>query len=354
MLMATAFFRTIILYLLLIAGLRLTGKRQIGELEPIELVLTMLLSDLASVPMQDFDSPLINGVVPILTLLALTTLLSYISFRSGRFRSLICGEPAIVVRYGKLQQRAMRHNRMTVDELLEELRGQGVTDLKDVQYAVLETSGQVSVLLRSQAQPVTPRQLSLNVTEPLLPVLLINDGRLLRDNMKKMDVDDAWLRKQLKREHLTDPSQVFFLSLDQGGQRDLPGQGGRMKRFLIVPSLVLAVLLALCILNAAALNRRTNRWMDQADQIAQLAEQERWDMAREAMDDLSADWESAQDFLHVVIHHETLDAAQVTLSRCRTLCRLRQGDDLLPELAQLRQQLQQLDELERLSLRNIL
>ena len=213
MLMATAFFRTIILYLLLIAGLRLTGKRQIGELEPIELVLTMLLSDLASVPMQDFDSPLINGVVPILTLLALTTLLSYISFRSGRFRSLICGEPAIVVRYGKLQQRAMRHNRMTVDELLEE----GVTDLKDVQYAVLETSGQVSVLLRSEAQPVTPRQLSLNVTEQLLPVLLINDGRLLRDNMKKMDVDDDWLRRQLKREHLKDPSQVFLLSLDQGG-----------------------------------------------------------------------------------------------------------------------------------------
>ena len=102
-------------------------------------------------------------------------------------------------------------------ELLEELRGQGVTDLKDVQYAVLETSGQVSVLLRSEAQPVTPRQLSLNVTEQLLPVLLINDGRLLRDNMKKMDVDDDWLRRQLKREHLKDPSQVFLLALDQGG-----------------------------------------------------------------------------------------------------------------------------------------
>ena len=94
-----------------------------------------------------------------------------------------------------------------------------------------------------------------------------------------------------------------------------------MKRFLIVPSLVLAVLLALCILNAAALNRRTNRWMDQADRIAQLAEQERWDMAREAMDDLSADWESAQDFLHVVIHHETLDAAQVTLTRQQALAK---------------------------------
>ena len=207
-----------VLYLLLIVGLRLTGKRQIGELEPIELVLTMLLSDLASVPMQDFDSPLINGVVPILTLLALTTLLSYISFRSGRFRSLICGEPAIVVRCGRLQQRAMRHNRMTVDELMEELRGQGVTNLKDVKYAVLETSGQVSVLLRSDAQPVTPAQLSMNAADdPFLPVLLINDGRLLRDNMKKMDVDGAGLRRQLKREHLKDPSQVFLLSLDQGG-----------------------------------------------------------------------------------------------------------------------------------------
>ena len=121
-----------------------------------------------------------------------------------------------------------------------------------------------------------------------------------------------------------------------------------MKRFLIVPSLVLAALLALCILNAAALNRRTGRWMDQADRIAQLAAQERWDVAREAMDALADSWDGAQDYLHVVIHHETLDAAQVTLSRCRTLCRLEQGDDLLPELTQLRQQL------ERLSLRNIL
>ena len=127
-----------------------------------------------------------------------------------------------------------------------------------------------------------------------------------------------------------------------------------MKRFLIVPSLVLAVLLALCILNAAALNRRTNRWMDQADRIAQLAAQQRWDTAREAMDALSADWESAQDFLHVVIHHETLDAAQVTLTRCRTLCDTGDSQALLPELAELQCQLDALDALERISIRNIL
>ena len=190
--MATAFFRTVILYLLLIAGLRLSGKRQIGELEPIELVLTLLISDLASVPMQDFGIPLLNGVVPILALIALSTLFSCISLRNVRFRSLVCGEPALVIKDGQIRQEVMHHNRLTLDELMEELRGQGVTNLKDVKYAVLETSGQVSVLL-------------------------INDGRLLRDNMKKMDVDDAWLRRQLKREHLKDPSQVFLLSLDQGG-----------------------------------------------------------------------------------------------------------------------------------------
>ena len=192
-------------------------EREIEASLPSELVLDLIIADLAAVPMQDFGIPLLSGVIPILTLLCVTMILSVLTMKHVRFRALICGRPSIVVRDGKVDQGEMRRNRLTVDELLEELRGQGVTDLKDVQYAVLETSGQVSVLLRPQAQPVTPRQLSLNVTEQLLPVLLINDGRLLRDNMKKMDVDDAWLRQQLKREHLTDPSQVFLLSLDQGG-----------------------------------------------------------------------------------------------------------------------------------------
>ena len=120
--MATAFFRTVILYLLLIAGLRITGKRQIGELEPIELVLTMLLSDLASVPMQDFGIPLVNGIVPIVTLLSLSMLLSYGSLRSVRFRTLLCGEPTLIIRSGHILQDAMRRNRLTVDELLDMIR----------------------------------------------------------------------------------------------------------------------------------------------------------------------------------------------------------------------------------------
>ena len=145
--MATAFIRTIVLYFLIMIGLRLLGKRQIGELEPIELVLTLLISDLAAVPMQDFGIPLLNGVIPIVTLLSLSMLLSWGSVRSIRLRRLICGSPTALILDGKVQQDAMRHNRFTLDELIEELRSQGVSDLTTVKYAVLETDGGLSVLL---------------------------------------------------------------------------------------------------------------------------------------------------------------------------------------------------------------
>ena len=159
--MFTGLIRTVILYLLIISGIRLMGKRQVGELEPSELVLSLIIADLASVPMQDFGIPLVNGVIPIVTLLAMSMLLSCVSLRNVRFRTLICGKPAIIIRNGKLQQDAMRHNRLTLDELFEELRTQGVTDISDVKYAVLETGGQLSVLLRTAAQPATPYQLGL-------------------------------------------------------------------------------------------------------------------------------------------------------------------------------------------------
>ena len=217
--MITAFFRTAILYLLLIVGLRLTGKRQIGELEPIELVLTMLLSDLASVPMQDFGIPLVNGVIPIVTLLAMSMLLSCVSLRNVRFRTLICGKPAIIIRNGKLQQDAMRHNRLTLDELFEELRTQGVTDIRDVKYAILETGGQLSVLLRTVAQPATPYQLGLTYEDDVfLPTVIINDGRLLRGNLRQTGHDEAWLQAQLSENGVDAPSQVFLLSIDERGK----------------------------------------------------------------------------------------------------------------------------------------
>ena len=211
--MATAFIRTIVLYFLIMVGLRLLGKRQIGELEPIELVLTLLISDLAAVPMQDFGIPLLNGVIPIVTLL------SWGSVRSIRLRRLICGSPTALILDGKVQQDAMRHNRFTLDGLIEELRSQGVTDLTSVKYAVLETAGQLSVLLYPDEQPATPKQLGKPVKDDtFLPHIFINDGRVLGENLSLAGLDSAWLDKTVRAQGYRAPSEIFLLSLDGAGK----------------------------------------------------------------------------------------------------------------------------------------
>jgi len=217
--MITAFARTVILYFLIMIGLRLMGKRQIGELEPGELVLTMMISDLAAVPMQDFGIPLLAGVIPILTLLALSMLLSQLSLASLRFRALACGTPSVLIRNGEVQQEAMRKNRFTLDELLEELRGQGVSDIGDVKYAVLENSGHLSVLPWSRCQPPTAEQMNLRVKEDVtLPKVLVNDGRLLRGNLTALGLDETWLHKTLRANGLSSHREVFLLTLDEKGQ----------------------------------------------------------------------------------------------------------------------------------------
>lgn len=215
----TAFFRTVILYFLIMAGLRLMGKRQIGELEPSELVLTMMLSDLATVPMQDFGIPLLAGIIPILTLLSLSMLLSQISLQHLRFREIMCGTPAILIRAGEVQQKAMQENRYTLDELLEELRGQGYTSISEVKYAVLENSGQLSVLPWVKNQPPTAEHLQLDLADDVtLPTILINDGRLLKKNLSLCGKDPDWLYETLKSYDLTSPRQVFLLTVDEQGE----------------------------------------------------------------------------------------------------------------------------------------
>lgn len=216
--MTTAFFRTLILYFILMLGLRLMGKRQIGELEPSELVLTLIISDLAAVPMQDFGIPLVNGLFPIITLLCVSMLLSFFSLKSIRFRALVCGRPTVIIRDGKVLQQNMARNRFTVDELLEQLRSQGYSDISAVKYAVLETSGQVSVLPYTKDSPATPKVLGLDVQDDVkLPVLLINDGHVMSENLSASGYDGAWLDKQLKQRRLTSPRQVFFMTVDEAG-----------------------------------------------------------------------------------------------------------------------------------------
>lgn len=216
--MFTGLARTVILYILIIAGIRLMGKRQVGELEPSELVLSLIIADLASVPMQDFGIPLLAGVVPILALLAMTMILSVLTMRSVRFRALLCGRPSIIIREGKVDQREMARNRLTVDELLEELRGQGYTDPSTVKYAILETNGQLSVLPFAAQKPPTAQQLGLETEQWELPLVVVSDGRLLEHNLTQLGRDRAWLDKRLKEGGCSDPKQVFLLLADRGGK----------------------------------------------------------------------------------------------------------------------------------------
>lgn len=219
--MMTAFVRTVILYLLIMLGLRLMGKRQIGELEPGELVLTMMISDLATVPMQDFGIPLLAGIVPILTLLALSMLVSQLSLCSIRFRDLLCGTPVILIENGVLRQEAMRKNRYTLDELLEELRGQGLSKIQDVKYAILENSGHLSILPWTKQQPPTVSQLGLELEDDVtLPAVLINDGRVLRRSLTACGKDMDWLERVLEQQGVASSGQVFLLTLDDTGQID--------------------------------------------------------------------------------------------------------------------------------------
>ena len=225
--MATAFVRTILLYVILIVGIRAMGKRQIGELEPAELVLMLLISDLAAVPMQDFGIPLLNGVVPIVTLLALSMLLSFFSMRSVRFHRLVCGNPTLLVENGAIRQDALRRNRFTLDELLDELRAQGVTDLTAVKYAVLETNGRLSVLLRPEEAPATPKQLGVSVRDDVwLPTVVINDGRVLRRGLAERGLDEAWLERTLRAHGFRSSAEVLLLTVDETGRVLCVGKEG--------------------------------------------------------------------------------------------------------------------------------
>ena len=215
--MFVVLIRTVVLYLFILAGIRLLGKRQIGQLEPSELVLALIIADLASVPMQDNGIPLLTGLIPIVVLLSLSTILSVLCTKSLRFRALLCGKPTIVVENGEVLQAELKRCRLTIDELLEELRIQGYTDIQTVKFALLETNGQLSVLPYAAEKPVTAAQMGIATQEAGLPVVLVSDGHLLEHNLKGLGYEAVWLKKQLATHGLDAPKQAFLLTVDETG-----------------------------------------------------------------------------------------------------------------------------------------
>lgn len=216
--MVIAVARSVILYLIIVIGIRLLGKHQVSELEPAEFVLALIIADVASVPMQDFGIPLLMGVIPIITLLCLSMILSILSMKSLKLRALLVGTPSILIKNGKLNQKEMRRNRMTLDEILEELRLQGYTELSSIKYAVLETNGQLSLLPYADQKPPAAKQLDIAVSDSGLPLVLINDGRLISANLRQRGLDEVWLKKRLAEHKVHNVRDVFLLTIDEENQ----------------------------------------------------------------------------------------------------------------------------------------
>ena len=215
--MLVTFARTLILYGLVVLVMRLMGKRQIGKLQPFELVVAILISELAAVPMQNRDLPLSTGLVPILTLLVLQVALSYGALRSQWIRRVVCGTPSILIENGRVQQQELKRLRINLNDLLEQLRAKNFPNVEDVEFAILETSGDVSVIPKSQRRPVNPADLSLATKYEGLPLDLIVDGEVNQDNLRRAGLDENWLHGQLARFGLAGPGEVFFASLDTQG-----------------------------------------------------------------------------------------------------------------------------------------
>ncbi len=209
--------RTLILFALVVIVMRLMGKRQVGQLQPFELVVVILISDVAAVPMQNTGIPLFNGVVPILVLLISSVTLSYMSLKSEKARSVICGRPSILVERGKILYPELQKLRYNLSDLLEQLRAKDIPNIADVEYAILETNGELSVIPKSQKRPVIPEDLQVATKYEGLPLTLIMDGKISSQNMKKANVNMQWLELELKRFNITNPNQVLLASLDTTG-----------------------------------------------------------------------------------------------------------------------------------------
>ena len=212
--MILSYIRSIILYLALIISVRLMGKRQVGQMEPSEFVVTMLVANLASIPMQDEGIPLFSGLVPILTVQGVELVLAGLTLKSILVRRLLCGKPVILIENGKILQKNLQKTRVTMDELVGHLREKDVIDLSAVQFAILETNGNLSVVPYPKERPATAAEAGIEAKKQFLPITIIEDGYVSKDNLRKAGKDAAWLDRVLA-DRKTSRKETLLLTVDK-------------------------------------------------------------------------------------------------------------------------------------------
>ena len=215
--MLITFFRAIILYIIVLIVMRLMGKREIGQLQPFELAISIMIADLASIPMTEIGIPIFNGIIPILGLLVMHLIISVINLKSLKARGVICGKPNILIYRGKINEKALKKERFTINELQERLRGNNVFNLGDVEYAILETSGEITVIQKPEKRTTTPEDFNITPEYEGIPYYLVIDGKIMHENLKAIGKNDEWLKKQVQKFNIQ-PEQALVVTLDGKGQ----------------------------------------------------------------------------------------------------------------------------------------
>jgi len=214
------FFRSLILYGVVVLVVRVMGKRQVGELQPFELVIAIMIAELASIPADDVGIPLVKGLVPIFALVFAQVTISYLSLKSERIRGLVCGSPSILIENGVVQQKNLEQLRINLNDLLEQLRGKDIANIDDVEFAILETNGNLTVFPKSEKKTATLEDLGLQGQAESIPITLIMDGHIMRKNMENSGIEIGWLLSQIKEDGL-DRKEVFLAYIDSQGQLKL-------------------------------------------------------------------------------------------------------------------------------------
>lgn len=216
--MITLVLRSIIIYLIVLVAVRLMGKRQIGDMQPFELVVTFIIADLACIPMSDVSIPIVFGIIPLLTLVVLHHLLSLLNRKSIIFRKILNGKPIIVIDKEGINYKALKKLNMTLNDLTEGLRASQCFNIQDVAYAIVETNGNISVLLKSEVSPITTQDMKVKTEEASLNIILVNDGKLVKDNLANLNINNEFIDKILKEQNTKSLSDVLILTINEKGE----------------------------------------------------------------------------------------------------------------------------------------
>ncbi|CDE83446.1 MAG: DUF421 domain-containing protein [Clostridia bacterium] len=215
--MLIVFLRSIVLYIIVLIVMRLMGKREIGQLQPFELAIAIMIADLAAVPMAETGIPISNGIIPILGLLVMHLIISFLNLKSMKIREILCGKPAILIYRGKIDEKVLKKERFTLNELQERLRSSNVVNLGDVEYAILETSGQVTVIQKPDKRTTIPKDFNITPEYEGIPYDLVVDGKVMYKNLKTIGKDYNWLKKQVNKFNM-EPEEALIVTFDGGSQ----------------------------------------------------------------------------------------------------------------------------------------